>query len=152
VTNLRRSVQDDATKYLKWSSYNIKSQRRVNVAYYISIYIYHIFIYLSFYFLYTRINMSALKRDRKISSATHETIVYVRYQNQSSLHIIQARTRVSLSTISDICNHAHKQAKIHEMKSFHDENIASESRSERLSLLCQKQVDIMIKLITFSYE
>ncbi len=96
--------------------------------------------------------MSAQKRRRKISSATHEIIVYVRYQNWSSLRVIQARTKMSLSTISDICNHAYKQAKIHETKFFHDENIASESHSERFSLLCQKQIDIMIKLVTFSYE
>ena len=38
------------------------------------------------------------------------------------------------------------------MKFFHDENITSESHSERSSLLYQKQVDIMIKLITFNYE
>ena len=96
--------------------------------------------------------MSAQKRRREISSATREAIAYVRYQNRSPLRVIQARTRVPLSTISDICNHAHKKAKIHETKSFHNENTAPESRSERSSLLCQKQIDIMIKLVTSSYE
>ena len=96
--------------------------------------------------------MSAQKRGREVSPATRGAIAYARYQDRSPLRVIQARTGVSLSTISDISNHAHKQAKIHETKSFHGENIASESRSERLSLLCQKQVDIMIKLVTSSYE
>ncbi len=88
--------------------------------------------------------MSAQKRGREVSPATREAIAYARYQNRSPLRVIQARTRVSLSTISDICNHAHKQAKIHETKSFHGENIASESRSERPPLLCQEQIDIII--------
>ena len=96
--------------------------------------------------------MSAQKRRREVSSATRGAIAYARYQNRSPLRVIQARTGVPLSTISDICNHAYKQAKIHETKFFHDENIASESHSERFSLLCQKQIDIMIKLVTFSYE
>lgn len=59
---------------------------------------------------------------------------------------------MSLSTISDICNHAYKQTKIHETEFFHDENTASESHSERLSMLCQEKIDKMIKLITSSYE
>ncbi len=96
--------------------------------------------------------MSAQKRGREVSSATRETIAYARYQDRSPLRVIQARTGVSLSTISDISNHAHKQAKIHETKSFHGENTAPESRSERPPLLCQKQIDIMIKLVTSSYE
>ncbi len=96
--------------------------------------------------------MSAQKRGREVSSVTRETIVYVRYQDRSSLRVIQACTRVSLSTISDISNHAYKQTKIQETKSFHDENTAFKSCSERSSLLCQKQIVIRIKLITSSYE
>jgi hypothetical protein len=64
----------------------------------------------------------------------------------------QARTEVSLTSISNISNHACKQTKIHGTKPFHEENVASESRSERPSLLCQEQIDIMIKLATSSYE
>jgi len=146
------SIRGGATKYSEWPPYNIKGQRRANVAYYISIYIYHIFIYLPFYSLYTRINMSAQKRGREVSSATRGAIAYARYQDRSPLRVIQARTGVSLSTISDICNHAHKQAKIHETKSFHGENTAPGSRSGRPPLLCQEQIDIMIKLVTSSYE
>ena len=96
--------------------------------------------------------MSAQKRGREISSATRAAIAYARYQNRSSLRVIQARTEVSLTSISNISNHAYKQAKTHETKSFREKNVASESRSERSSLLCQKQIDIMIKLVTSSYE
>jgi len=96
--------------------------------------------------------MSAQKRDREISSATRAAIVYARYQNRSSLRVIQTRIEVSLTSISNISNHACKQTKIHETESFHEKNVASESRSERSSLLCQKQIDVMIKLVTFSYE
>ncbi len=96
--------------------------------------------------------MSAQKRDREISSATRAAIAYARYQNRSSLRVIQARTEVSLTSISNISNHACKQAKTHETKSFREKNVASESRSERSSLLCQKQIDIMIKLFTSSYK
>ncbi len=96
--------------------------------------------------------MSAQKRDREISSVTRAAIAYARYQNRSSLRVIQARIEVSLTSISNISNHAYKQAKTHETKSFREENVASESRSERSSLLCQKQIDIMIKLVTSSYE
>jgi hypothetical protein len=56
--------------------------------------------------------MSAQKRRREVSPATRGAIAYARYQNRSPLRVIQARTGVSLSTISDICNHAHKQAKM----------------------------------------
>ena len=80
--------------------------------------------------------MSAQKCDREISSVTQAAIVYVQYQNQSSLCIIQTCIEVSLISISNISNHACKQTKIHETKFFHEENIASESRSERSSLLC----------------
>ncbi len=79
--------------------------------------------------------MSAQKRDREISSVTQAACI-----------------EVSLTSISNISNHAYKQAKTHETKSFREENVASESRSERSSLLCQKQIDIMIKLVTSSYE
>ena len=96
--------------------------------------------------------MSAQKRGREISSATRAAIAYARYQNRLSLRVIQARTEVSLTSISNISNHACKQAKIHETESFREKNVASESRSERSLLLCQKQIDIMIKLVTFSYE
>ncbi len=96
--------------------------------------------------------MSAQKRDRKISSVTQAAIAYARYQNQSSLRIIQTCIEVSLTSISNISNHAYKQTKTHETKSFREKNVASESRSKRSSLLCQKQIDIMIKLVTSSYE
>ena len=96
--------------------------------------------------------MSAQKRDREISSATQAAIVYARYQDRSSLRVIQACIEVSLTSISNISNHACKQTKIHETESFRKKNVASESRSERSSLLCQKQIDIMIKLVTSSYE
>ncbi len=96
--------------------------------------------------------MSAQKRGREISSATRAAIAYARYQDRSSLRVIQARTGVSLTSISNISNHACKQTKIHETESFREKNVASESRSERPSLLCQKQIDIMIKLVTSSYE
>ncbi len=96
--------------------------------------------------------MSAQKCNRKISSVTRAAIAYAQYQNQSSLCIIQTCIEVSLTSISNISNHAYKQIKTHETKSFHEKNIASESHSERSSLLCQKQIDIMIKLITSSYE
>ncbi len=96
--------------------------------------------------------MSAQKRDREISSATRTAIAYARYQNWSSLRVIQTHIEVSLTSISNISNHAYKQTKTHETKSFREKNVASESRSERSSLLCQKQIDIMIKLVTSSYE
>ena len=96
--------------------------------------------------------MSAQKRGREVSPATRGAIAYARYQDRSPLRVIQARTGVSLSTISDISNHAHKQAKLHETKSFHGENTAPGSRSGRPPLLCQEQIDIMIKLATSSYE
>ena len=96
--------------------------------------------------------MSAQKRDREISSVTRAAIAYARYQDRSPLRVIQARTGVSLTSISNISNHAYKQAKTHGTKPFRGENVASESRSERPSLLCQKQIDIMIKLVTSSYE
>ncbi len=96
--------------------------------------------------------MSAQKRGREVSPATRGAIAYARYQNRSPLRVIQARTGVALSTVSDICDHAYKQAKIHETESFHGENIASGSRSGRPPLLCQEQIDIMIKLATSSYE
>ena len=79
--------------------------------------------------------MSAQKRGREISSATRAAIVYARYQNRSSLRVIQARIEVSLTSISNISNHACKQTKIHETESFREKNVASESRSERSSLL-----------------
>ncbi len=96
--------------------------------------------------------MSAQKRDRKISSITWAAIAYARYQNRSSLRVIQTCIEVSLTSISNISNHAYKQVKTHETKSFREKNVTSESRSERSSLLCQKQIDIMIKLVTSSYE
>ena len=96
--------------------------------------------------------MSAQKRDREISSVTQAAIAYAQYQNRSSLRVIQTCIEVSLTSISNISNHAYKQAKTHETKFFREKNVASESRSERSSLLCQKQIDIMIKLVTSSYE
>ncbi len=96
--------------------------------------------------------MSAQKRDREISSVTRAAIAYARYQNRSSLRVIQTCIKVSLTSISNISNHAYKQTKTHETKSFCEKNVASEFHSEKSSLLCQKQIDIMIKLITSSYE
>ncbi len=93
--------------------------------------------------------MSAQKCGREVSSATREALAYARFNNRSPLRVIQARTEVPSSTISDITNHTYKQVKIHETASFHGENIASESRSERSSMLCQEKIDNMIKLITF---
>ncbi len=96
--------------------------------------------------------MSAQKRGREVSPATRGALAYARFNNRSPLRVIQARTGVPSSTISDITNHAYKQAKIHETASFHGENIAPGSRSERSSMLCQEEIDNMIKLATFSYE
>ncbi len=96
--------------------------------------------------------MSAQKRGREVSSATRAAIAYARYQDRSSLRVIQARIEVSLTSISNISNHACKQAKIHGTEPFRGENVAPGSRSERPSLLCQEQIDIMIKLVTSSYE
>ena len=84
--------------------------------------------------------MSAQKRGRKISSTTRAAIAYAQYQDRSPLCVIQTYTKVFLSTISDISNHAYKQAKIHETEPFHDENTTSESRSERPSLLCKNKL------------
>ncbi len=89
--------------------------------------------------------MSAQKRGREVNSATRTAIAYARYQDRSPLHVIQARTEVSLTSISNISNHAYKQTKIHGTKPFHEKNIASEFRSERFSLLCQKQIDIIVE-------
>ncbi len=96
--------------------------------------------------------MSAQKRGRDVSPSTRGAIAYARYQNRSPLRVIQARTGVPLSTISDICNHANKRAKTHETESFRGENTASGSHSERPPMLCQEEIDNMIKLATSSYE
>jgi len=96
--------------------------------------------------------MSAQKRGREVSPATRAAIAYARYQDRSPLRVIQARTGVSLTSISNISNHACKQAKIHGTEPFRGENVAPGSRSGRPPLLCQEQIDIMIKLATSSYE
>ena len=96
--------------------------------------------------------MSAQKRGREVSSATRGALAYARFKNRSPLRVIQARTGVPISTISDITNHAYKRAKIHETASFHGENTAPGSRSGRSSMLCQEEIDNMIKLATSSYE
>ena len=96
--------------------------------------------------------MSAQKRGREVSPATRGALAYARFNNRSPLCVIQARTEVPSSTISDITNHAYKQIKIHETASFHGENIAPGSRFGRSSMLCQEKIDNMIKLATSSYE
>ncbi len=96
--------------------------------------------------------MSAQKRGRDVSPATRGAIAYARYKDRSPLRVIQARTGVPLSTISDICNHAYKQAKIHGTEPFHGENTASGSHSGRPPMLCQEEIDKMIKLAISSYE
>ncbi len=96
--------------------------------------------------------MSAQKRGREVSPATRAAIAYARYQDRSPLRVIQARTGVSLTSISNISNDACKQAKIHGTEPFRGENVAPGSRSGRPPLLCQEQIDIMIKLATSSYE
>jgi len=131
---LRKAETDVVTRSKNNYSEFAIGLRRANVVYYLSIL------------------MSAQKRGRDVSPATRGAIAYARYQNRSPLRVIQARTGVPLSTISDICNHAYKQAKIHETEPFRGENTASGSHSGRPSMLCQEEIDKMIKLVTSSYR
>ncbi len=82
--------------------------------------------------------MSAQKRGREVSPATRAATAYARYQDRSPLRVIQARTGVSLTSISNISNHACKQAKTHGTEPFREENVAPGTRSGRPPLLCQE--------------
>jgi len=79
--------------------------------------------------------MSTQKRGREISPATREVIAYARNVERAPLRVIQARTEVPTSTISDNARHSAKQAKIHDDSSIYSQNSAPGIRSSRPLLL-----------------
>jgi len=79
--------------------------------------------------------MSAQKRLRELSLATRGVIAYAWNINRLPLKVIQARTGIPISTISENARHSAKQAKIHGNSSIHAQNSAPGTRSGRPPLL-----------------
>ncbi len=95
--------------------------------------------------------MSAQKRRREISPAIRGVIAYARNIERAPLKVIQARTGVATTSITNNAHHSAKQAKIYSDSSIHAHNSVAGTRSGRPPLLCQEEIDRMTQLATSSY-